>query len=61
MKLKQITALKDGPIYIQLEGDPPIALCRCSQSDNKPYCDGTHKSCGFVAPVEIVVGEKSEE
>lgn len=26
-----------------------IALCRCGASSNKPFCDGTHKSCGFVA------------
>lgn len=25
----------------------PIALCRCGQSSNKPYCDGTHSRCGF--------------
>ena len=24
-----------------------IALCRCGQSSNKPFCDGTHKSVGF--------------
>ena len=23
------------------------ALCRCSKSQNKPYCDGTHASIGF--------------
>jgi uncharacterized Fe-S cluster protein YjdI len=24
-----------------------IALCRCGGSENKPYCDGTHRAIGF--------------
>ncbi len=24
-----------------------LFLCRCGQSDNKPFCDGTHKRRGF--------------
>ncbi len=24
-----------------------LALCRCGQSSNKPYCDGTHSRVGF--------------
>jgi uncharacterized Fe-S cluster protein YjdI len=27
-----------------------VALCRCGQSSNKPFCDGTHRASGFQAP-----------
>jgi CDGSH-type Zn-finger protein len=32
----------------QLASDT-IALCRCGQSANKPFCDGTHGRVGFQA------------
>ncbi len=31
-----------------LETRNRVTLCRCGQSKNKPYCDGTHGSVGFT-------------
>ncbi|MGH9520553.1 MAG: CDGSH iron-sulfur domain-containing protein [Terriglobales bacterium] len=39
---------------------PVIALCRCGQSQNKPFCDGTHKTINFQgAEAHIVAAESA--
>ncbi len=35
---------QDGKKY---PAQTQYALCRCGQSANKPFCDGTHKKIGF--------------
>lgn len=32
-----------------LKGKGKFALCRCTESKNQPFCDGSHNSCGYVA------------
>ncbi|MBX3441394.1 MAG: CDGSH iron-sulfur domain-containing protein [Planctomyces sp.] len=49
--------LVTGPIKVidhegqafDLQGKETFALCRCGHSKNRPFCDGAHKACGFLA------------
>ena len=54
----EIVIIKNGPLQIKgslsikhkdgkEESQKEVYLCRCGQSENKPFCDGTHKKCGF--------------
>jgi len=57
-----VKPIKDGPMHITgslelvsgtgrtLNRVQETWLCRCGESKNKPYCDGTHKKTGFKAP-----------
>ncbi len=55
-----ITPAPDGPYIVKnlksltnqkgsINIEETIALCRCGQSSNKPYCDGTHAKTGFTS------------
>ncbi|MEK7404505.1 MAG: CDGSH iron-sulfur domain-containing protein [Acidobacteriota bacterium] len=57
----KITIINNGPVKVEgdfaladVEGKefglgarPAIFLCRCGHSQNKPFCDGSHKTSGF--------------
>lgn len=57
----RLELLKDGPVVVkgtvviadsagrETTRNGTTALCRCGQSANKPFCDGTHATSGFRA------------
>jgi CDGSH-type Zn-finger protein/uncharacterized Fe-S cluster protein YjdI len=58
--LLKVTRRNNGPLYVQGPLELCCAdgrtgsrgaeywLCRCGGSQNKPFCDGTHKKTGFI-------------
>lgn len=61
MEKTKITIMPNGPVMIEgklsvnkstgetIKEAEKIFLCRCGQSSNKPFCDGTHKKIVFIA------------
>ncbi|MFK7815079.1 MAG: CDGSH iron-sulfur domain-containing protein [Gammaproteobacteria bacterium] len=68
-----ITPIENGPLHITgtlellnadgdlIEKTEELYLCRCGQSNNKPYCDGQHKKAGFEESAVFVTPPESEE
>jgi CDGSH-type Zn-finger protein len=66
MATTKVTASNNGPLRLEgefticdgagkeygLAGRTVISLCRCGQSQNKPFCDGSHARTGFQSQVE---------
>jgi len=59
-----IKAAPDGPYIVKnlenfsnrkgaIECKEAMGLCRCGQSANKPYCDGSHKNVGFSSENQL--------
>jgi len=44
---------QDGKTY-GLAGRTVVSLCRCGQSQNKPFCDGSHNRVGFQSSCQAV-------
>lgn len=55
-----IRVRENGPLAMDAEfsingekqASPRATLCRCGQSKNKPFCDGSHGEAGFAATGE---------
>ena len=68
-----ISPIENGPLHIAgtlelldadgelIEKSDELYLCRCGQSNNKPYCDGQHKQTGFVEPGVFIKPPESEQ
>ncbi len=62
----RITVRLNGPLRVEgefkiydpegnafdLGGATAVSLCRCGHSENKPFCDGSHKRVGFESAVK---------
>lgn len=62
----KITVSNNGPLRVEgevticdaqgipfgLAGRAVVSLCRCGHSENKPFCDGSHRKVGFQSEVQ---------
>ena len=55
-----VAPMPNGPLFVRgrlrivdregnmIREDTRLALCRCGASENKPFCDGSHRRVGFT-------------
>lgn len=62
----KVTVRDNGPLLVSgefevldaqgkgygLAGRTTLALCRCGHSEDKPFCDGSHKKINFQSTVQ---------
>lgn len=58
--ITEVELMKNGPLLVKgnielkshdgsiVKREKMTAFCRCGASQNKPYCDGTHKQTDFI-------------
>ena len=65
MAATRITVMNNGSLRVEgdfeivdatgqpfgLAGRTRVSLCRCGLSNDKPFCDSSHKTCGFESVV----------
>jgi len=68
MAATKITVTNNGPLVVEgdfeivdqegkpfgLAGRTRLGLCRCGHSENKPFCDGSHKRAPFLSVVQAI-------
>lgn len=65
-----VTLWADGPVQVHgdvaiqaagvdITDETRVTLCRCGASDQKPFCDNSHKESGFSAAEETIVTAKA--
>lgn len=58
-QVTEFRVTKNGPLHVkgnfrllnseghEIKADHEIYLCRCGHSQNKPFCDGSHRKVNF--------------